>query len=327
MAYPACEHFGEQIRGSKLGHKLTRESYGHPNRKPKDRLKRELMGEDFWAASAWVYRDEEYTQHSDAFLLVQRDATMVNFDLSMRYFASLDVDEFETALGDVLAKGRTFKPVQSLKEWDGAEGAYIMVFDEYRQFYIGKSDDIRKRIKQHWGTNKHFDRLIYGTKYDSIFPADGMRALDTTRIYAARSRNAFALEQRAEAAADQNFCLNRMMGGAPNPMMLMLSALTSHRRPNGITAVPMSWEDYDREWDSIADTVTQARSLDSSELVAKLASLDMTIYSVAREDGTAGFMWSRRDAVASAAARGELSVDDYAAFLEAMGETIVWPED
>jgi hypothetical protein len=37
-------------------------------------------------------------------------------------------------------------------------------------------------------------------------------------------------------------------------------------------------------------------------------------------------MWSRRDAIACAAARGELSVEEFAAFLEAMGEIIIWPE-
>lgn len=158
----------------------------------------------------------------------------MNFDLSMSYFASLNVEEFEEALGHVLAKGRTFKPVQSLKDWDGVAGAYVMVFDEYRQFYVGKADDIRRRIKQHWGARKHFDRLIYGTKYDSIFPADELRALDTTRIFAARSRNPFAVEQRAEKAADQRFCLNRMNGGSPSPMMLMLNALNPHRRPNAL---------------------------------------------------------------------------------------------
>lgn len=325
VSFPNCEHFGEQIRGSKLGHKMTREWFGHPNRKPKDRLKREMFGEDFWAASAWVYRDEEYTQHSDAYLLVQRDAALVNFDLSMSYFASLDVDEFEEALGHVLAKGRTFKPVQSLKDWDGVAGAYVMVFDEYRQFYVGKADDVRRRIKQHWGARKPFDRLVYGTKYDSIFPADELRALDTTRIFAARSRNPFAVEQRAEKAADQRFCLNRMNGGSPSPMMLMLSGLNAHRRPNGVTSVPMSWDDYDRAWDGVVDTVAQAGASDGSSLVDQLAGLDMTIYSVPRKDGTR-FLWSRRDAIAAAVARGELSVEEFAAFLEAMGETIIWPE-
>ena len=324
--YSNGEHFGEQIRGSKFGHKMTRELYAYPNRSQKQRPNRAELGEQYWEETAWVYRDEEHTQHSDLFLLWQRDRALGNFDLSMSYFASLDVDEFEAALGHVLAKGRTFKPVQSLKDWDGVAGAYVMVFDEYRQFYIGKAEDIRNRIKRHWGARKYFDRLIYGSKYDSIFPVDELRALDTTRIFAARSTNPFAVEQRAEKAADQRFCLNRMTGGEATPLMLMLTALSPRSRSHGIASVPLSWEDYELAWDGVVDVIAEARSSNGDSLIADLASLDMTIYSVQRKDGSR-FMWSRREAVASAALRDELSVDEFAAFLQAMGETIIWPED
>jgi len=78
--------------------------------------------------------------------------------------------------------------VESLRDWDDVEGAYILVFDEYKQFYFGQSGNVRKRIMQHWSTCKPFDRLIYGTSYSSIPPMDELRALDTTRIYAARSK-------------------------------------------------------------------------------------------------------------------------------------------
>jgi hypothetical protein len=229
-------------------------------------------GERFWEDTAWAYRYEEHTQHSDAYLLVQRDAALVNFDLSMSYFASLDVDELEAALEQVLAKGRTFKPVQSLQDWDGVVGAYVMVFDEYRQFYVGKADDIRKRIKQHGGGRKYFDRLIFPNKYESVFPVDELRALDTTRIFAARSKNPYAMEQRAEKAADQRFCLNRMPGGSASPLTLTLTAINPRSRSNGVASVPLSREDADRAWDGVVNVVAQARSSGGSSLVAGLAS-------------------------------------------------------
>lgn len=326
VSYPGSEHFGEQLRGSKFGHKMTRELYAYPNRKPKERLTCERADEDLWKGTAWSYRDEEHTQHSDAYLLWQRDAALVNFDLSMRYFASLDVYEFEAALGHVLARGRTFKPVQSLQDWDGVEGAYVMVFDEYRQFYVGKADDIRQRIKRHWGGRKYFDRLIFPNKYESVFPVDELRALDTTRIFAARSTNPYAVEQRAEKAADQRFCLNRMAGGSASPVTLMLAAINPRTRSNGVASVPLSWEDYERARDGVLDVVAHARTSRESGLVAELANTDMTIYSVAGEDGSR-FMWSTRDTIADAARGGELGVEGYAAFLEAMGEIIIWPED
>lgn len=321
-----CEHLGELLRGPQIGHKMIRDLYAFPSRSQKRKPNRAHFSDQAWEDEAWRYRDEDHAQHSDAYLLVQRDTALRNFDLSMRYFESLDADEFETALEHVLAKGRTFKPVESLPDWDGTEGAYVMVFDDYKQFYIGQSNNVRKRIKQHWGGRKSFDRLIYGGVYNSIFPMDELRALDNTRIYAARSSNPYAPEERAEKAADQRFCLNRMTGGEATPLTLMLTALNTRSRTHGVVSVPLSYEEYQRERDGLADTIAQAPSSHRSNLITELAVMDMTIYSVKPETG-APFMWSRRDGIASAVPRGELSVEEFTSFLELMGEKILWPKN
>ncbi|MCW2134997.1 GIY-YIG nuclease family protein [Arthrobacter sp. VKM Ac-2550] len=324
--YLGVEHFGEELRGSKLNYKMTRDLYAYPSRSQHQRAHREVLGEQLWENIAWAYRDEEHTRHSDAYLLWQRDKALRNFDLSMRYFESLDPDEFETALEHVLAKGRTFKPVESLPDWDGTEGAYVMVFDDYKQFYIGQSNNVRKRIKQHWGGRKSFDRLIYGGVYNSIFPVDELRALDNTRIYAARSTNPYAPEERAEKAADQRFCLNRMTGGEATPLALMLTALSPRSRTHGVVSVPLSFEEYERERVGLASKIAQTPPPHRSALIAELAGMDMTIYSVTPETG-APFMWSRRDGIAGAVPRGELSVEEFTSFLEAMGEKVIWPKN
>lgn len=201
-----------------------------------------------------------------------------------------------------------------------------MVFDEYRQFYVGQSNDIRKRIKKHWSGRESFDRLVFGSKYESIFPMDELRALDTTRLYAACSTDAYAVEQRAEQAADPRFCLNRMMGGEASPLKLMLTALKPRTHFTEVTVVPLSREDYERAEETVANVIAQARtSHGSNNLVDELASLDMTIYSTEHENGSQ-VMWSKRDAISNAVACGELSVEEFAAFLTAMGEKIIWPE-
>lgn len=304
---------------------MTRELYAYPNRSPKARFDWSLVDERLREGTAWAYRDEERSRHSDAYLLVQRDQALRNYDLSMAYFKSLDPDEFEAALQHVLVKGRTFKSVESLPKWDYVEGAYIMVFDDYKQFYIGQSSDIRKRIRRHWTSRKPFDRVVYGSVYDSIFPADELRAQDTTRIYGAKSVNPFALEERAEKAADQRFCLNRM-GGGNSPVTQMLSALSPRKRSNDVVALPSGREDYEQAWDGVKDVIGDARMTPDVSVVSELASLDLGIYSVERQDRPI-FMWSRRDMIAEAAKRGDLSTEEFAAFLEAMGETIIWPED
>lgn len=272
-----------------------------------------------------MYRDDEHAQHSDLYLLVQRDQALVNFDLSLQYFESLDRDEFEEALQHVLLKGRTFKLVESSQDWDGVEGAYVMVFDNYKQFYIGQSEDIRKRIKKHWTARKPFDRLIFGSLYNSVFPVDEFRALDNTRIYAARSRNPYTVEERAEKAANQRFSLNRMAGGETDPYALMVALSIPRDRNHELATISLSYEDYEEAWQEIANLVSQAGVSPRRDLVAQLADTDMTIYAVRRDVG-GPFMWSRRDSVRGAAARGELSVKEYSDFLTAIGERIVWPD-
>jgi hypothetical protein len=306
--YLGCEHFGEQLRGSKFSHKITRDLYAYPSRSQHQRPYRELLGEQLWENTAWAYRDDEHTQHSDAYLLVQRDKALRNFDLSMRYFDSLDADDFETALEHVLAKGRTFKPVESLPDWDDVEGAYVMVFDEYKQFYIGQSGNVRKRIKQHWGGRKSFDRLIYGrSMYTSIFP----------RGRAARLGHYPDLR----CPKHKPVCPGRTRREGCRPALL-----PTRSRVHGVASVPLSFEEYQREWDGLANTIAQTPPSHRSTLITELAGMDMTIYSVKPETGPP-FMWSRRDGVASAVTRGELSVEEFTSFLELMGEKVIWPKN
>lgn len=317
-------HFGERLRASKFGHSMTREMYAYPNRSPHSRRRREEMPDGLWEGVSWAYADEEHTELSDVFLVTQRDAALVNFDMSLRYFASLDPGEFELALERVLAAGNGFTPVQSLVDWDGVEGVYVMVFDEYRQFYVGQSGDLRKRIKGHWSKRKSFDRVLFGGPYDSILAVDELRALDTTRIYALATADPFDVERRTEAAADRRFCLNRMMGGEPDSAAAIATLVSPRSRVHDDPAAVMTREAYESAVEHIAQVIARPRPAYDDGLASELAALDMTVFVLARDDGSE-VMWSRRDAIRQAARRGDLSIADYELFLEAMGETVVWP--
>jgi hypothetical protein len=75
---------------------MTRAFYAYPSCVPKQRFRREYYSDQQWADVA--YRDAEHARLSDVFLLWQRDRVLRNFDLSMRYFESLDAGEFGAAL-------------------------------------------------------------------------------------------------------------------------------------------------------------------------------------------------------------------------------------
>jgi hypothetical protein len=145
--------------------------------------------------------------------------------------------------------------------------------------------------------------------------------MDTTRIYAARSQNPYAVEQRAEGAADQRFCLNRMLGGEATPLMLMLTGLNPRARAHGFASLTLSEKDQRKVKKEIQRLIERG----GPHFAEQLAGLDLGIYSVARKDGEQRF-WSRRDEVTVAAMRGRIGVEQYAEFLTGIGETVVWPD-
>lgn len=152
---------------------MSRATYGYPNRKPHERMRRELLGETLWHNVAWAYRDAVHAEHSDMYLLVQRDRALRNFDLSIRFFETLDRSGFDESLEQLLGKAKYLKPVERLADWAGADGAYVMIFDDYKQLYVGQSSDIRKRIRAHWSGRKSFDRLLFGDVYQVMRASRG----------------------------------------------------------------------------------------------------------------------------------------------------------
>lgn len=113
----------------------------------------------------------------------------------------------------MLTKNKSLREVTDLKTLDWEEGAYVMVLDGYRQAYIGQAVDMRARIRRHWTANKQFDRLIYGHRHQSVLSVDAFRALDITRIFAAKTVNADPLERRLVKKFPPGYLLNRIEGG------------------------------------------------------------------------------------------------------------------
>lgn len=304
---------------------MSRDTYGQPKRSPKQRPRREFYSDADWEATAWMYRDDEHRELSDSFLLWNLDQAMRNFDLSMAYFESLDRDEFEASLATVVASSKALKPVEDLKAWNDVEGVYVLVFDEYKQFYIGKAWDIRARIKQHWQARKPFDRLIFGSLYESVLPVDELRILDTTRIFAARSKSPYALEQRLVEAADDRFLLNRISGGQGGLRLLSLTLLRQSRRPGTAERLD-TWDQYEAAREELDRVIVEGRARSTEALIGRLAAMDMQVYVNTRTNGTDA-IWSRRDLIGNALRDGRLTLAEFEAFLEHMGEVVVWPKE
>lgn len=217
-----AEHFGLKVRGSRdLGLKMSRDTYARINLRSS--APRQYRDDDHDLSEALdsvsddpVSDDPERKIVFDEWCAAHQKRALTNFDLNMAHFTSLDHGEFEQVLQHAISGRRKLAEVTDLTLWDGVPGLYIMVLDEYRQAYVGATAQpggIMARIKQHWAGTIPFDRLIWGGVESSILSIDSFRALDTTRIFAAKTSRSFDGENTLLDRFPPKFMLNRTIGG------------------------------------------------------------------------------------------------------------------
>ncbi|WP_239617691.1 hypothetical protein [Cohnella mopanensis] len=148
-------HFGIKLRNKDGGFKLTADNYIKVRNKDITPSHEELW--DKWEKAS------------------------TNFDLNMKYFNSLFWDKFNEELRK-LVDSYAFDEITDLNSVNEIKGFYIMVLDDYCQAYIGIAHDIKRRIKEHWGSQIPLDRLAGAIGVYSL-AIDCFRALDTTRVF------------------------------------------------------------------------------------------------------------------------------------------------
>lgn len=207
------EHFGVKLINRGKGFNLTRDGFAPINTKPSLPYFKSL-------AERNAYADEHGGAYSESWCAAYREVCLKNFDLNMEYFSKLDKAAFDAALSSFLSQYKRFVEVTNLNDFDGVEGFYIMVLDEYKQVYIGKTENIRKRIMKHWSNTKPFDRTLFPMyAWDkSTFSVDFFRALDTTRIYAWKKKMSDGMEAELIGNFPAQFCTNRIGGDVTNAL-------------------------------------------------------------------------------------------------------------
>ena len=207
------EHFGVKLINRGKGFHLTRDGFAPINTKPSLPYFKSL-------AERNAYADEHGGAYSESWCAEYREVCLKNFDLNMEYFSKLDKAAFDAALSSFLSQYKRFVEVTNLNDFDGVEGFYIMVLDEYKQVYIGKTGDIRKRILKHWSNTKPFDRTLFPmyARDKSSFSIDFFRALDTTRIYVWKKKMSDGTEAELISNFPTQFCTNRIGGDITNAL-------------------------------------------------------------------------------------------------------------
>lgn len=201
------EHFGLKVYARKHGLYLDRDNYAIIDNKSSFNTK--LKGLE------GCYKDEEGRYYTDEWCEKHRGDCLKNFDLNMKFYRSLSKQEFNGEINAFITKNQTFTEVFDLGLYAKASGYYLMVLDRYCQIYIGTTNDIKRRIQQHWSIQQKFDRLLFpiGAVEKSVLSIDCFRALDTTRIFAYKSSDTYIQEDEFINEFSPRFICNRVGGG------------------------------------------------------------------------------------------------------------------
>lgn len=173
----------------------------------------DIFEKDTNKISKETYLNLKFKNRDDEFVKEQTKRIKYNFELNMKYFNSLDSVEFNKYVSEFMNENN-FIEIDDLKKYVGIPGIYIMVLDNYKQVYIGITENgIKERIKQHWNAKKEPERLIFGQAFNSVLSIDSFGALDTTRIFVKTDGNLYAIENKIVDEFDKRYLLNRTMGG------------------------------------------------------------------------------------------------------------------
>ena len=217
------EHFGVKLINRGNSFRLVRDEFALINTKPSLPYFESLAKKN-------AYADDLGCVYSEAWCAEYREICLKNYDLNMEYFSKLDKDSFMRSLSSFLSQYSRFVEITNLNDYAGVAGFYIMVLDQYKQVYIGKTEDIRKRILTHWSKTKPFDRTLlpmYAWN-KSTFSIDFFRALDTTRIYVWKRKITNGIEAELIRNFPPEFCTNRIGGDVTNALQAICTMNIKH---------------------------------------------------------------------------------------------------
>jgi hypothetical protein len=228
-------HFGITMSLRTRGYKLTRENYAIISNKSthgKNMIYIQALkknDEKLIKAYSEIYADKEGLIYRDDWCKKHLIEVMQNFELNMNFCERLDHVKFEDEVAQFIKKTKFFE-IKDLREYS-CSGYYVMILDKYCQLYVGTSEDIMKRIRQHWAGGKlKFDRLICGQVTKSKLSIDSFRALDTTRILVYPTDDIYCKEDEFINHFSNEFVCNRIGGG--NMEFGVLSATANMKTRN-----------------------------------------------------------------------------------------------
>lgn len=133
-----------------------------------------------------------------------------NVQLNLETLRKLDKTAFETELNRVVEKYHFVetKDISSYKKC-----LYLIVLDEYKQFYVGKAkNSLKNRMRQHWTAKIIPSRHLWDGGFDySRIKFDSFKMFDATRIFVCEDVHRI-IEENINEALDERISITNTFG-------------------------------------------------------------------------------------------------------------------
>ncbi len=213
------KHFGCEVRTEEVH--LTKENYINQS----DEFER-----IYWGLESDLFKNMEER------IAFRKKQVLINYDLNMSYFKSLDLNDFNEFVKKNIENNKSFIEVKDLNNYK-CPGVYVMVLDDYKQVYVGISDNVKRRIQAHWSKKMDLFRLLFvGGMTGSKMTVNAFRALDTTRIFVCinetTKNDLWKEENKLVNSFPERYLCNRMLGGNPYEQIKEDNCFKSADLPN-----------------------------------------------------------------------------------------------
>lgn len=143
-------------------------------------------------------RNDEYSVQKYKEFTRDIDKYVKNVSDNINYFKSLNKADFENELTRIVTKYH-FVEVEDISSYKNC--LYLIVLDNYKQFYVGKSENsLKNRMRKHWNAKIIPGRhLWYGGFESSRIKFDDFKMFDTTRIFVCDNIQKIIDENKNEA--------------------------------------------------------------------------------------------------------------------------------
>lgn len=152
-----------------------------------------------------------------------KQVAIKNFDLNMDRFKTLSPDRVDEVIDRFVSGYKYKQPVDDMSRYYGMSGWYLLVLRKYNIVYVGYSDDLYRRVRQHISNFKSLDRLVYLRPLSSSIPIDSFSVDDIDEVYVYRGNK--NVEKRIANNEYADVVLNRVFGGVPESVFDMKQPL------------------------------------------------------------------------------------------------------